>query len=100
MGDPPGRIRMLRMIINLMNSLVKWGWPPVESSHQASFVLQYSGRGIVSEDRWTLARMIEPYKAVREAGLLNVKPGNCGRFARAPEESETLLAAVGPESIR
>jgi hypothetical protein len=54
----------------------------------------------VSEDRCTLARMIEAYGAVREAGLLNVKPGNCGRFARAPEESETLLAAVGPESIR
>jgi hypothetical protein len=37
--------------------------------------------------------MIEAYGAVQEAGLLNVKLGNCGRFARAPEEFETLLAS-------
>jgi len=29
----------------------------------------------------------------------NVKLGNCGRFARTPQEFETLLAAVGPEAV-
>jgi hypothetical protein len=42
--------------------------------------------------------MSEAHRAVREAGLLNVKLGNCGRFARMPEEFETLLA-VGSEAI-
>jgi pyruvate-formate lyase-activating enzyme len=47
----------------------------------------------------TLAQMIEAYQVVREEGLLNVKLGNCGRFARTPEEFESLLTAVGPEAI-
>ena len=53
----------------------------------------------MSENRCTLARMIEAYDAVRKAGLLNVKPGNCGRFAHAPEESEVPPTAVEPEAI-
>jgi pyruvate-formate lyase-activating enzyme len=47
----------------------------------------------------TLAHMVRAYQAVREEGLLNVKLGNCGRFARTSEDFETLLAAVGPEAI-
>jgi hypothetical protein len=54
----------------------------------------------VSEDRCTLAWMIEAYGAVREAGLLNVKLGNCGRFAYALEESEVPPTAVEPEATR
>jgi pyruvate-formate lyase-activating enzyme len=47
----------------------------------------------------TLAQMLEAYQAVREVGLLNVKLGNCGCFARAPDDFEALLAEVGPEAI-
>jgi hypothetical protein len=43
--------------------------------------------------------MIDAYRAARKVGLLNVKLGNCGCFARIPGEFETLLAAVGPEAI-
>lgn len=47
----------------------------------------------------TLAQMLEAYRAVREAGLVNVKLGNCGRFAQTSEKWEALLAVVGPEAI-
>jgi pyruvate-formate lyase-activating enzyme len=47
----------------------------------------------------TLAQMLEAYQAVREEGLVNVKLGNCGRFARRPGEFETLLDTVGAEAI-
>jgi pyruvate-formate lyase-activating enzyme len=47
----------------------------------------------------TMTQMLLAYQAAHKAGLLNVKLGNCGCFARAPEEFETLLAAVGPEAI-
>ena len=43
--------------------------------------------------------MLKAYRAVREEGLVNVKLGNCGRFARTPEEWDTLLEAVGLEAI-
>jgi len=47
----------------------------------------------------TLEQMLEAYQATREAGLLHVKLGNCGHFAREPQDFAKLLAAVGPEAI-
>jgi pyruvate-formate lyase-activating enzyme len=47
----------------------------------------------------TLAQMIRAFRAAHEAGLVNVKLGNCGCFARQPEAFETLLAEVGREAI-
>jgi pyruvate formate lyase activating enzyme len=47
----------------------------------------------------TMAQMLDAYRAVREEGLVNVKLGNCGRFARTSEEWETLVDAVGLEAI-
>ena len=47
----------------------------------------------------TLAQMVAAYQAARRAGLLNVKLGNCARFARTPQEFETLLSAVGLQAI-
>jgi pyruvate formate lyase activating enzyme len=47
----------------------------------------------------TLGQMLEAYRAARQAGLQNIRLGNCSRFARTPEEWEALLAAVGPEAV-
>jgi pyruvate-formate lyase-activating enzyme len=47
----------------------------------------------------TLEQMLQAYRAAREAGLLHVRLGNCGRFARTEAEFETLLEAVGAEGI-
>jgi pyruvate-formate lyase-activating enzyme len=47
----------------------------------------------------TLDQMVEAYQASREAGLRQVRLGNCGVFARTAEEWESLLAAVGREGI-
>jgi pyruvate-formate lyase-activating enzyme len=49
--------------------------------------------------RPTMAQMLNAYQAAHQAGLLNVKLGNCGCFARSPEAFEKLLAAVGPEAV-
>ncbi len=47
----------------------------------------------------TLAQVVEAYEAVHEAGLRQVRLGNCGLFARTDEQWEALLAAVGREGI-
>jgi hypothetical protein len=50
------------------------------------------------EHRCAPARTIEKYRAVCEAGLLNAKRVNGGRFARIPQEFEPLLTA-GSEAV-
>ncbi len=46
-----------------------------------------------------LGQMIEAHEAVRNAGLSQVRLGNCGLFARTSEQWDTLLAAVGRNGI-
>jgi pyruvate-formate lyase-activating enzyme len=47
----------------------------------------------------TLHQMVGAYQAVREAGLSQVRLGNCGVFCRTAEQWDALLEAVGPEGI-
>jgi pyruvate-formate lyase-activating enzyme len=47
----------------------------------------------------TLAQMAEACEAACEAGLRQVRLGNCGVVARTPEQWATLVERVGPERI-
>jgi pyruvate-formate lyase-activating enzyme len=47
----------------------------------------------------TLFEMLRAYFAARDAGLENVKLGNCGVFAKSEAEWRTLLSIVGREAI-
>ncbi len=47
----------------------------------------------------SLGEMIRAYSAAKEAGLKNVKLGNCSVFAKSAQDWEILLASVGRESI-
>lgn len=47
----------------------------------------------------TLDEMLRAYIAVKDAGLRNVKVGNCHIFARTEEDWELLTATVGKNSI-
>jgi len=47
----------------------------------------------------TLAQMVEAYEAAREAGLRQVRLGNCGVFARTAEQRAMLLERVGVEGM-
>jgi hypothetical protein len=47
----------------------------------------------------TLAQMIEACEAVCEAGLRQVRLGNCDVFAPTPEQRATLVKSVGAERV-
>jgi len=47
----------------------------------------------------TLSQMLEAYSAVKDAGLKNVKLGNCSVFAKTGEDWEALLEGVGKGGI-
>jgi pyruvate-formate lyase-activating enzyme len=47
----------------------------------------------------TLEQMLKAYQVACEEGLVNVKLGNCGHFARTPEDFDRLIATVGMEGI-
>ena len=81
---------------SIVQELIQRGYEPAIPFTILAFFPAYQLQHVPSP---TLAQMLEAYQAVREEGLLNVKLGNCGRFARTSEEFETLLAAVGPEAI-
>jgi pyruvate formate lyase activating enzyme len=47
----------------------------------------------------SLTQMLEAYDAARETGLQQIRLGNCGVFARTPEQWQRLRAAVGQDGM-
>jgi len=47
----------------------------------------------------TLFEMIRAYFAAKDAGLKNVRIGNCGVFAKTSEEWSILLSTLGVEAV-
>jgi pyruvate-formate lyase-activating enzyme len=47
----------------------------------------------------SLQEMVETYQCVRQAGMVNVKLGNCGVFVKNQQDWSYLLKEVGPAGI-